>query len=319
MFIKKANNIYEQLNKVLMFYFPSLATYWDSITLCQVENKVTNFGRYYLNFESKYYYPGNFSSNGIPIYKLNSNKEIYQPTVICQYALGIFELLNKKNFEDKKLNEQFINQANWLLNNQINLKYGASWYLNFDVPEYGLKQPWISALTQGEAISVLCRAYWITGKNIFLNAAEKALMPFQYNVSEGGLRNHFENIPVYEEYPSRKTNAVLNGFIFSLYGLFDLYLVSDNSSAKELFDQGIESLIKLVKYYDTGYWSQYNLYRYPQKYLSSYKYHILHIEQLKSLYLITSNKIFYNYYTRWDSCNKSLKKKTKALIIKLIS
>ncbi len=302
-----------------MFYFPSVGTYWDSITPCQVEEPASSLDRYYLNMETKYYYPFNFSSDGIPLYKMDFNKEIFQPTVICQYALGVYEKLFKTGFNDQDLLNKFIKQANWLVKNQKKLNNGSGWELRFDIPVYKLKQPWISALTQGEAISVLCRAFKLTKKEIYLETAEAAMVPFQYDISEGGVRNYFNNIPVYEEYPSRKLNFVLNGFIFSLFGLYDLYLTTKDKRAKELFTQGVGSLLKLLKFFDTGIWSQYNLYRYPQVYLSSYKYHRLHIEQLKVLSILTKEKELEYYYFTWKEYDRSIINRTRALLKKLAS
>jgi hypothetical protein len=309
--------VYEQLNKALMFYIPSIATYWDSNTACQIESESSNLGKYYLDFSSKYYYPDNFSGEGIPLFKVNSALDVYQPTVICQYALGIYELLERKRLDDRDLAKKFFTQADWLIKNKSALNHGVGWKLNFDISDYELKSPWISALTQGEAISVLCRAYKLSGKEIYLKAAESAMEPFLFDVSEGGVKNYFREIPVYEEYPSTRANVVLNGFIFSLFGIYDLYLTNNSTLAKEIFVQGIRSLLSLLAYFDTGIWSLYNLYRFPGKYLASYKYHRLHIEQLKALYILTSETVFHDYYNRWRLYSKSFRNRTKVLLLKL--
>src|SRR4030065_467154 len=64
-----------------------------------------------------------------------------------------------------------------------------------------------------------------------------------------------------------------------------LKLLNKNSKAFLLFTAGIESLLKLLPYYDFKSWSNYFLYEYPKKYYSSYTYHILVTEQLKALYI----------------------------------
>ena len=46
----------------------------------------------------------------------------------------------------------------------------------------------------------------------------------------------------YEEYPTTKGNYTLNGFMFTLVGLYDYYKVTGNELAKELYDDGIETL-----------------------------------------------------------------------------
>ena len=130
----------------------------------------------------------------------------------------------------------------------------------------------------------------------------------------------FKSLLIYEEFPTPiKPMAVLNGYIFSLYGLYDLYLLNGNKKAYNLFFEGVQSLKGLLPYYDIKYWTQYFLYNYPKKYLSSFTYHILVTEQLKALYIITDEKLFLQYYRRWNNYSHSFIKKTVALINKLIS
>jgi len=309
---------FNQCGKMLEFYFPFLASYWDTITRCQINDKVSTLGRYYLDFRPKYHYPGKFSKEGIPLFQVSNDTEIFHPTVICQYALGIFDFLLDGNYADEKLKERFFTQVNWLVQHKQKLDHGYGWYLNYDVPEYRLKYPWISALTQGEAISVLCRAYLLSNDNKYLDCAESALVPFEYSVREGGLLNFFNGVRIFEEYPSQKPNIVLNGYIFAVFGLYDLFLTNSNPIAERLYNNSIESLLKIINYFDIKYWSQYNLYYYPDLYPASYTYHNLHVEQLKALYIISKEEIFNNYYHKWKSYNSNFLYKSKALLKKLI-
>ncbi len=302
-----------------MYYFQGFTSYWDEPSYCLVSKPGLILSEYYMDLKSKYYYPGNFDSSGVPLYKAMLNgKESYHPTVICLFALAAFSWMNKKKISDELLKKQFLIQADWLVNNQKKLIHGTGWELYYDIDEYSLKSPWISALTQGVGISVLCRAFKINKKEIYISAAENALIPFQYGVVEGGLLNHFEDILIFEEYPSKRANATLNGFIFALLGINDLYLINHNNFAKELFKSGIESLKKLIEYFDMGYWSQYNLYNFPSEYPASYHYHILHIEQMKVLYFLTQDNVFLDYYWRWKSYSNNFHKKNKALIRRIM-
>lgn len=228
-------------------------------------------------------------------------------------------MMFKMEFTDKSLNEQFLTQADWLVENQQNLVNGAGWYLKFEVPEYSLNAPWISALTQGEAISVLCRAYALSKKEIYVSAAERAFIPFQYCVKDGGLINYFKEIMILEEYPSTRVNVALNGFIFAIFGIYDLYLTNQNNLAKDLYDLCIGSLIKVIEFFDLGYWTRYNLYHFPVINPASCKYHNLHVEQLKTLYFLTGNDYFKQYYERWKFYYSNLSYRNKALYKKLIT
>lgn len=306
------------LNKIIVFYKPDSADYWNSITKCSIEQKPQTPGRYYLDFSSKIDYPDRIDENGIPVYKHRNFNEFYHPIVICQYAFALFEKLFRSDFKDGNLKKHFLLQADWLSNNFIEVNNSIGWQVKYDIDEWNIKSPWFSAMAQGEAISVLIRAYFLTNNNSYIKLAERASQLFNLPVSRGGVVNFFNQCPVYEEYPSPvKTVGVLNGFIFSLFGLYDLWLANKNKDAKSLFEKGIASLKKLLPFYDTGYWSQYYLYDYPKYYPASYTYHQLVIEQLKVLYILTDEKIFDDFLKKWNSYSNNFVKKNRALLTKL--
>lgn len=309
----------DRLRKVLVYYSPIFTNYWDVPTECIISSHITSIGEYYLNVRARYCYPGTFDKTGIPLYKIGSKStEIYHPTVISLFALAIFSFIKEKEFKAESLIESFITQADWLINNQFMLSHGSGWNLNLDINSYNLRSPWISAMTQGCGISVLSRAYHLTKKEEYLSTCLNAIMPLHYNVSEGGLINYFQNELIFEEYPTSRTNAVLNGHIFALFGIYDLYLISRNESVKELFDKGVAALKNLVKYFDLGYWSRYSLYDYPLKNPANYSYHILHTEQMKALYFITQDTFFLKISQQWKLYSAGFSKRSMAVIKKVI-
>lgn len=312
-------NLLHYINKVLVFINPDNASYWHTITRCSIEKRPDKLGRYYLNFESKLYYPESFDDNGIPLWKTNDEPYFHHPIVICQYALGIFEHLYQKNFSDEDLKVKFIKLADWLKNNYKEINCGKIWYIYYDIPLYGIRKPWYSALAQGEAVSVLTRAHLLTGNEEYLRIAEEAITPFFVNVNEGGLLNYFNAVPIYEEYPSEiRTVGVLNGFMFSLFGLYDLILLNKSENAEKLFAIGIDSLKKLLPYYDTGYWARYFLYDYPKRYVASFTYISIMYEQLKVLYHLTDEKIFLKYSQKWKTYSEKRWNKLRALSEKIL-
>nr|CAD7196457.1 unnamed protein product [Timema douglasi] len=127
-----------------------------------------------------------------------------------------------------------------------------------------LEPGWYSAMGQGHAISVLARAYHHSGGDPqYLRAAVAALRPFRVTSAEGGVLSSFlGKFPWYEEYPTIPASFVLNGFIYSLLGLYDLKTISSPDYVKEaadLFDQGMSSLKRLLLLYDTGSGTSYDL------------------------------------------------------------
>ncbi|MBT8380717.1 MAG: D-glucuronyl C5-epimerase family protein [Ignavibacteria bacterium] len=276
-------------------------------------------GRYYLNFSSKANFEGEFSKEGIPLYSFFGQQNIEHPIVIAQYGLALYEKLLQNNFENTILKKKFLMVSNWFLSNKIAVGKGSGWYIHNQYPQFGLNYPFVSAMAQGEAISVLTRAALLTNNSEFENSAVAAMEPFKLKVKEGGVVNFFNSIAVYEEGPSPiKTMAVLNGFIFSLFGLFDLYLLNNNQTASLLFTRGVNSVKKLLPYYDLKYWTRYYLFDYPKEYCSSFTYHILVAEQLKALHLLTGENEFLEYSNRWFDYSKNFYKKSKALFKKVI-
>ncbi|OGU30460.1 MAG: hypothetical protein A2057_06590 [Ignavibacteria bacterium GWA2_35_9] len=313
------DNFENYLNKLLTFYSPEKAKYWNSLTRCCISEKPQKLGRYYLDFRSKIDYPAKFSPKGIPLFSRFNKPDIEHPIVIAQYAFGLYEHFYLTKFQDDEFKIKFLRMADWFIKNRVNRNDGATWLLNYEIPEYGLKHSWISAMAQGEAISVLTRAAILTQNSDYEKLSLDAIVPFKDEVSKGGLVNFFNSIPIYEEYPSQvRTVGVLNGFIFSLFGLYDLFLLNKNEKANELFIKGVDSLKKLLSYYDLKHWTRYYLYDYPKKYYSSFTYHILVAEQLKAMFYITGENQFKDYSEKWTGYSKSFIKKTRALFGKLM-
>ncbi len=75
-------------------------------------------------------------------------------------------------------------------------------------------------------------------------------------------------------------------------------LLSDNNDIRQLYDEGINTLKKVISNYDIGYWSLYNLsdgLNNP----ATVPYHKLHIKQLEVLYAVTKIDIFEHYRNLW--------------------
>ena len=162
----------------------------------------------------------------------------------------------------------FIMAADWLVENQ-NAKSGG-----WSVPmkrqivgnELELNSGWLNAMTQGQAMSLLIRAYKMTDNSKYAEAAINAVRPFQIPASQNGVVNKvFDKFTWFEEYPTTPGMFVLNGFIYSLLGLYDLSQclpMNDHNYTKdlqELLDQskdlyltGIDTLKHTLPLFDTG-------------------------------------------------------------------
>jgi len=189
---------------------------------------------YYLDLSSKADYQGQFDDQGIPLVEIQKKLQ-YVPVAISHYALACYQRYLSTN-QDEDLKKFFL-CINWFEKNYETINSSCVWLSHYERKLYSLKPPWTSALVQGQVMSVLCRGYSITRNSNYIDLALKAAKTFEIPVNQGGVRISIGNrdLVFYEEFPSSKPSYVLNGFIFSLWGLYDLYLVSQEKSVPERF------------------------------------------------------------------------------------
>ncbi|RXG72932.1 D-glucuronyl C5-epimerase [Armadillidium vulgare] len=158
-----------------------------------------------------------------------------------------------------------------------------------------VKPGWYSAMAQGQAISLLVRAAYFSGNKKYIESAAKATSLFLVNVTQGGIRTYFPGDYVwYEEYPTSPSLFVLNGFMYSLLGLYDLKQSSTapTNPSQTLFDEGMKSLRMLLPLFDTGQGSLYDLRHFTSQVapnLARWDYHTTHITQLLTLATVDSS------------------------------
>ncbi len=256
------------------------------------------FERYYFDWTgvedfSEY----QFDTNGIPLVNYGQSIGLqYNPLTIAQFGLFNYNLFLEGN---KSLQTKVLSAADWLIHNVMNENHGTVWYYHFDLDFYKTRAPWISAMAQGEAISLLLRAYSIAKKIRYLEVAENAILPLMYPVAEGGLFSTFPDETLcFEEFPSDPPSHVLNGFIFTIFGVLDYLKFFNNRRIGVLYQNALEGLKNNLNLYDTGYWTRYDLY--PVSRLASRAYQKIHIQQLNILYIITSDSIFKSYAEKWQ-------------------
>ncbi|XP_074031517.1 D-glucuronyl C5-epimerase [Leptinotarsa decemlineata] len=205
--------------------------------------------------------------------------------------------------------QQFYDAANWFL------KYQDTETGGWPIPVrrklansfHDLQPGWYSSMGQGHAISVLSRAYYHSGGDIrYLNAALKGLKPFRVPSSKGGVRATFVNkYHWYEEYPTKPASFVLNGFIYSLLGLYDLIAIAPPGQAQEaefLYNEGMASLRNMLMLFDMGSVTSYDLRHFTigtSPNLARWDYHATHINQLLLLGTITNEQLFKVTAERW--------------------
>ena len=139
-----------------------------------------------------------------------------------------------------------------------------------------------SCISQGEGISLLVRAFSVTGEGSYLNSARQALGPLLTPVEEEGHPPACTRGLGSRRVPTLRTgNTVLNGWIFGLFGLYDFLLVEESQEIQETLEANLNALVAYLPQYDAGFWSLYD----ASGALASPFYHRLHIAQLRALEL----------------------------------
>lgn len=243
---------------------------------------------------------------------------ILHPGDVRLVSLGFRGQLTVKQQINQKAEQHshaFRSAADWMVQNQ-DKKGGWAVPVERSIADRKLvlAPGWHSAMAQGHGISVLTRAYKHFNDVKYLLSATKALELFKTNSSEGGVRAEFFGNVWYEEYPTTPGSFVLNGFLYSLIGLYDLSkldvsIAGMNESSRirikeahELYSAGIRSLKQLLPLYDTGSGTIYDLRHVAlgtAPNLARWDYHAVHVYLLKWISGIEKDEFLSETADRW--------------------
>jgi heparosan-N-sulfate-glucuronate 5-epimerase len=164
---------------------------------------------------------------------------------------------------------------------------------------FALRPPWISAMAQGEGASLLVRVFQETGVERYAEAARRALLPLSVDSADGGVRARLDGRAFPEEYPTQPPSCVLNGAIFTLWGLHDVGVALDDAGALATFADGLDTLAENLHRWDLGYWSRYDLFPHPAVNVASSFYHDLHANQLRAMHRLAPRPQLAETADRW--------------------
>ncbi len=239
----------------------------------------------------------------VPKYHVDTGEELYFSIGIFQYGLAAYDLFLKTHDEIYK--NKLIACADWAFENQQD---NGSWItFAYESPEH----PY-SSMAQGEGISMLIRAHIETKDDKYLLAIHKAKDFMLKPISDGGTTNYFGgDVYLYE---CTHDPLILNGWIFSLWGLYDYSKYIEDSEVKKVLHATLISLKKKLPEFDIKYWSKYE----DGKRISSPFYHKLHIAQLLVMYDLFGDHIYKEYAEKWEAYQKSFWKPKVAFVKKAI-
>ena len=243
-----------------------------------------------------------FDDKGIPLVQYHDGLK-YVPTTAFHWGLVSFSKWiatgNQSNFDDA------MEVAIWAIENQSETG-GWGWFFNhsFHGGVLGdMYSGWYGGMTQGLGMSFLTRMYAETGNQSFKDAALNATQLLSIPVDGGGVLRTYNGHPWYEEYPTPDAGSfVLNGYIYTLIGLHDLWAVFNSTEARELYQNGTNSLYAMIGLFDLGCASSYDLVHHSvpgtAPNIAREGYHSLHITLL-SVMNIFENDGFQTIEDRW--------------------
>ena len=237
-------------------------------SLCEIKG-------FYIDYSGKVN-TNQIDENGLPFTRLADGRCEKLPITVIQYGLGCYEkvLAGEKDFAEK-----FLIAAEYMKGTQDEK---GRW----DAFRAQKTHDYYSSMVQGEGISLMLRAYVMTEDESYLTAAKKAYEIMIAPVEEGGTAEKCgEDLLLLE---ATDKPMILNGAIYSMFGVLDLAILTGDESVKSTLDSIVNGIKNKLSEFDNGYWSDYSL----NRRIASPFYHQLHITQLKVLHAIFGEQCF---------------------------
>ncbi|MEA1015392.1 D-glucuronyl C5-epimerase family protein [Sphingosinicella sp. LY1275] len=235
----------------------------------------------------------------------------YNPTTIANFALWH----HTRSIETGlPLDPSF-----WSAVAKLESMVGSDGAIRYDYSFDGMPVGWVSAMAQGQVLSVFARAYLVSDDASLIRRGNSVLDFMLKPVSQGGTRSDLSDLDPslvdyvsFNEYAPEVSTHTLNGLMFALFGLYDWSQlgVRSNASAEGMaysyFQSAVETLTHSLRYYDVGGFSAYDLDHIIRGVEPSVGpiYHKIHIAQLASLYSITGHPELLEWARNWAPTNQ---------------
>ena len=230
-----------------------------------------------------------YDADGIVLAPFGSDLE-YNAVTISQYALGYYSLWRTTGSLANRTG--FLHYADWLVDHQATT---GLWLYTYQA--WTMKPPWHSALAEGQAMSVLIRAWDITQNEKYLRAATAAMNTFSKAYEDEGVASYEGADTFYEEYDPSFMPHVLNGFMFALVGLYEYHAAVGDADSGRLWEAGASTLARNLHRWDSGTGTYYNLASPPL--VASGLYAGIHVAELRQMWRLTGNPTFLTWAHRW--------------------
>ncbi|MFC6618016.1 D-glucuronyl C5-epimerase family protein [Deinococcus radiophilus] len=277
-----------------------------------------NYLNYAIKFRDRKYDHIRYDENGLPE-RIYGDAYYKTPVLIAQHGLtGHARLVTNTPAEQAQYAKtdyrDMVNSADWLITSQ-NAKGCFEYHSPFRyyLSKTAYEPGWISGMAQGQGMSLLARTFDVTKDVKYINAAKRAMDCMVLSVDQGGTREdlgavkpEWSNKVIFEEYLADPPGYTLNGFMFSLLGLYDLSQVAPDAAVRNQaalwFRRGTDTLETILPLFDMDGISAYDLgyltYDRPVPHMSA-SYHIVHIYLLHAMNDVTNNAVLEKYERIW--------------------
>jgi glycosyltransferase involved in cell wall biosynthesis len=249
-----------------------------------------------------------FDAAGVPSH---ANPAGYHPVTIAHYALAQWNQYIATGADSHR--KTFLAQATWFVEYEIRIGEDAGgWPISLPHPSVSTRGPWLSALAQGCAISVLLRAYQLTGEEVFLAVAQRAVRTFEQDILDGGVSAPLgANGVFFEEVAVYPAAHMLSGFVFALFGLYDYVACTGDARIEQLIQRSLTTLQSLQEEFDVGYWTRSDL---LNRRLATPSHLALQIALLEVLARQPGGERFATLTTHWKSYQRQFGSRLRYLI-----
>jgi len=250
-----------------------------------------------------------FDPDGVPMVSY-SGTFYYNPVTVAEFAFTMYGRYIRGTLSDSDAFLRAVNRLLLLQDGLGALRYPFPW--NYYLAEQPFESGWASAMAQGLGLSAFARAYDLTRNPKYLEAGGHALSFLLTSAAAGGVTDSMSDLDqslsqqiVFEEYVVHPASHTLNGFMFTLLGLYDWESMPTSTAqiARRAFWRGIDTLVNILPYYDIGGFTAYDMSHitYNRQPHIGVHYHAVHIYLLHALGSVTHDVRLAKYEELWAS------------------
>ena len=217
---------------------------------------------YYVYNEDLFFDAMELDAEGIPVHRARTFGATSHPAYVSWYGLVDVERY-ARGLDPSRM---FLRQVDWLVSHALRRDDGAVVWPYTAVFEEGrasLKPPWICAMAQGLAISLLVRGHRAIGRPELLDLCHAATRVFAKSLEDGGVRTLEDGYTLYEEYPVYPLPEGAGRIPVQPPGARRPRRPDRDQPALQLFNEGVAGLRHTLKFWNyRDKWSWYGSHGY---------------------------------------------------------